>query len=280
MSVIYETAVLLTCYNRCEKTLKCLHSLFDISLPVNFKIEVFLTDDGSTDGTGEAIKSQYPMVNIIQGNGNLFWNRGMNLAWKAAVKMSNYDFYLWLNDDVILNKDSIKNLMKDRFELDTDNFIIVGACCSANNTVSYSGYNSLKKKMKICPNGEIQECNYFNGNVVLIPSSVFDRIGFLNPVFQHGLGDFDYGLRAKEIGVKSFLSSSYVGTCELNDKLPIWCNPNFSFSDRLKNFNSPLGGRPFLNFLFERRHRGYIAAIFHYFTIYLRLIFPIIWGRT
>lgn len=42
--------------------------------------DVFLVDDESTDGTSEAIKSEFPEVSIIKGDGSLFWNRGMYTA--------------------------------------------------------------------------------------------------------------------------------------------------------------------------------------------------------
>jgi GT2 family glycosyltransferase len=101
-----KIAVLLTCFNRKKKTLKCLSSLFAIS---NF--DVYLVDDASTDGTSEEIQVQYPSVNIIKGNGNLFWNRGMYLAWSYALN-DNYDYYLWLNDDVVLYPFFFDELMR------------------------------------------------------------------------------------------------------------------------------------------------------------------------
>ena len=46
----------------------------------------------------EAVGKMFPQVHIIKGDGNLFWNRGMYMAWQAAIKEKDYDFYLWLND--------------------------------------------------------------------------------------------------------------------------------------------------------------------------------------
>ena len=50
-----KIAVLLTCFNRCQKTLKALDSLYKAAEVFNEKdsmklnLEVFLTDDGCTD---------------------------------------------------------------------------------------------------------------------------------------------------------------------------------------------------------------------------------------
>ena len=91
-----KIAVLITVHNRIEKTLFCLKSLYKQNSENNF--EVYLTDDGSNDGTSDILRNKFPNVNIIQGNGSLFWNQGMIRAWKAAISSDEYDFYLWLNN--------------------------------------------------------------------------------------------------------------------------------------------------------------------------------------
>jgi len=51
-----EVAVLLTCYNRKAQTIACLGSLFEATIPEDLHLDIYLTDDGSTDGTGDAVK--------------------------------------------------------------------------------------------------------------------------------------------------------------------------------------------------------------------------------
>ena len=81
-----QIAVLLTVFNRKEKTLLCLKNLYQQTLPNEYRIDIYLTNDGCTDGTPEAVKEQYPQVNIINAQGNLYWNRGMHLAWQTATQ--------------------------------------------------------------------------------------------------------------------------------------------------------------------------------------------------
>ena len=95
-----DIAVLMTVYNRREATLRCLSFLFANVIP-GFELEVFLVDDGCTDGTRDAIRDSFPQVTIIESEGNLFWNRGMYLAWSTALTCDP-DYYLWLNDDSFL----------------------------------------------------------------------------------------------------------------------------------------------------------------------------------
>ena len=81
-----DIAVLLTVFNRCEKTISCLKNLYAQKLPKNVSFDVWLTDDNCTDGTPLAVAKEYPEVHILTGEGILFWNRVMKNAWEAASK--------------------------------------------------------------------------------------------------------------------------------------------------------------------------------------------------
>jgi GT2 family glycosyltransferase len=64
-------AVLLTAHNRKEKTLKCITNLYTAInyLDAEVSFDIYLTDDGSSDGTWEAIEFDFPAVNLIKGDG-------------------------------------------------------------------------------------------------------------------------------------------------------------------------------------------------------------------
>ena len=83
--MLNRIAVLLTVYNRKESTIKCLRNLHQCEMPIDNELEVFITNDGCTDGTPEAIREEFPEVHIVEGDGTLYWNRGMIAAWKEAV---------------------------------------------------------------------------------------------------------------------------------------------------------------------------------------------------
>ena len=88
-------AAILTCHNRKKKTLTCLADLMNQDEISKVDLHVYLVDDGSTDGTSDAVKQKFPQVNILQGDGTLYWNGGMRFAFSIAKK-SDYDYYLWL----------------------------------------------------------------------------------------------------------------------------------------------------------------------------------------
>ena len=67
-----------------------------------------------------------PSVHILKGNGDLFWNRGMLMAWKAAAETRNYEAYVWLNDDKYVYVDLLVSLAQAMKQTSVK-AIIVGA---------------------------------------------------------------------------------------------------------------------------------------------------------
>ena len=269
-------SVLLTCYNRRENTLQCLHALYGAQLPVGSRLDVFLVDDGSTDGTAAAVNENFPNVKIIKGSGQLFWNRGMHLAWQTAANANDYDYYLWLNDDTIVSKNALTTLLETSRSAN-DTSIVVGTTCDSDNSLllTYGGRDN--EGNIIIPDGSITSCDYFNGNIVWIPRKVFKVVGFNDVRFNHALGDFDYGKRASKKGIKSCIAPVVIGVCNNHATLPVWCNPKKPLSQRWKAFRTPLGHNPEEFFRYEYRHNGILVALFHYMTNHLRVIFPSFW---
>jgi GT2 family glycosyltransferase len=210
-------AVLITCHNRREKTINCLNHLFSSQNRSEFDFDVFLVDDGSTDGTSEAISKQYPKVNIIKGNGELYWNQGMRLAWKTSIEIKRYEFYILLNDDTMIDEDGIYHLFDCYYEKFKETKIenIVAGFCRDNVGNSFS-YGGKMDNINITPNGEIQNCKYINGNFVLVPNKIVESIGILSNAYTHAMGDYDYGLMALNKGFHLITTRKYVALCHLN----------------------------------------------------------------
>lgn len=270
-----RTAILLACHNRKAKTLACLKSLFKI-LP---KVEVFLTDDGSTDGTLEAVIVFSPQIHIIRGDGSLYWNRGMLAAWKEAVK-ENYDEYLWLNDDVELYADFYSEL---KACCPNGDCIVSGLIEDFDKTrIIYGGYDASKQLVQAT--GQSQNIRWMNGNVVLVPKNVVEKIGLLDPYFIHDLGDVDYGMRAQEQGIAVISTRRPIAAGYRNDVCRVrkW---GTTLSERFKALSKPLGSPLDKNFYFRRKHFGLVHAIAYNANIIFINLLPdwlvkIIWGDT
>lgn len=261
MDNVVKTAVILTCHNRKLKTQECLTSLGLYGR--DYRLDVYLTDDGSTDGTSEMVEDLFPEVHIIKGDGHLFWNRGMYKAWIVALK-NDYDFYLWLNDDVVLYSNCLDQMFKCSL-LYQNKSIISGLIEDDKHQVIYGGYDAFKrlvqKSVKPSP------IKFMHGNVVLIPKFVVDKIGILDPVFYHDLGDVDYGLRALKNGVSIVSSAQPVAMGYRNNYCRVrkW---NSNLITRFRKLYEPLGSPPSINFYFRKRHFGLFNAIIYWLFLH------------
>lgn len=268
-------AVLITVHNRKEKTLKCLDDVFKQKKSVAFSLDVFLTDDGCTDGTPEAVRERHPSVNIIRGDGSLFWNRGMYRAWEEAEK-GNYDYYLWLNDDTFIENDCVETLLVTSQD-NNDKAIIVGPTADTNHKkITYGGRQGSKLITDLSSN---YKCDHFNGNIVLIPRSVFMLLGKNDPYFRHALGDFDYGFRAFKNGIPIILTPKICGVCDEHESLPNWANPEIPIVKRFKALYSVggNGANPFEFFYFRRKHSGFIPALITFVSNHIHTLIPKLW---
>jgi len=258
-------AVLITAFNRKKHTLSCLERLYKLSEDV----VVYLVDDNSADGTSEAVRNTYPQVNLIKGDGNLFWNRGMCLAWQEAAK-KDFDYYLWLNDDVILHDSCLMELV-DCLALTDNKSIISGIIEDRNHGILYGGSDQHKKLIK--PNGSLQKISYLNGNVVMVPKAVYKILGTLDPTYHHDMGDVDYGFRAAANGISVYATRKAVAYGEKN---PI-CRERTSGTTLVKRFKrlySPLGSNPNLNFYFRRKYKSIFNATGYYIFQHVLNLMP------
>lgn len=268
-------AALLTVHNRREQTLSCLNKLYAQSIADNVKLDVFLVDDGCTDGTAQAVNERFPNVQVIPADGSLFWNRGMHKAWEVASQNRDYDYYLWLNDDTQLFDDAIGNLLRLCKEYG-DEIIVVGATQSSmSEKLTYGG--RIENGIPPC-DGNACEIERFNGNIVLVPRAVYNILGNLDYYYTHSRGDFDYGMRAMKQGIKMYQCGKVLGVCDEHVYIDAWCDPKVPFTKRRKLMLQPNGMPPNEIFHYEKQISIWMAA-FHFMTVILRCMFPKLWVK-
>ncbi len=246
---MYSIGVLMTCHNRRDKTLACLAKLYGQALPPHHRLEVYLVDDGSTDQTGPAVASQYPAVRLIAADGSLFWNRGMHRAAEVAFA-ADHDFYLWLNDDTLLDEGALGMLLTAHYQQPADaqaTSVWVGATYDERTgQTSYGGYQRLSRwhpfRYRIVePNGQVQTCTTMCGNCVLFTREVVRRIGNIHPAYHHRWGDVDYGLRARNAGCEVYTPGQHVGRCDENPLSTRWTDRRLTLRQRWREVNSMKG---------------------------------------
>lgn len=281
--MIMEIAVLLATYNRRQKTVACLESLKAQLLPEGIYISLYLTDDASSDGTVEAVKTIYPDANIFNGGGKLFWAGGMRSSWQEAIK-SNADFFLLLNDDTILIETALATLLNCNQNVSKSNSIpavCIGSTMDKNSgTLSYGGRNiglnnRIDKNYVVFSETEYLECDLGNANIMLVPKAVVEKIGILSSDYTHSIADYDYTLRAKKAGFKVIVAPGILGYC-VNDHVHSWVSQNHSLKERINYLKSPKGlaYKEYLTFI---RSHFPSHLPFAFCKLWMKTFFPFIW---
>jgi GT2 family glycosyltransferase len=253
-----RVTVLMTSFNRRARTLACLRSL--LGGKRHAALRVILVDDSSTDGTAGAVRVAFPDVAVVEGSGDLYWAGGMRVALERAWEQP-FDYLLWLNDDVVLAPDALANLIRTERELRPlrGTCIVAGALRDPiTGVTTYSGVarRGLRRTEfhQIPPGVAPRRADTMNGNVVLVPRHVAQRLGTFDPAYRHGIADYDYGLRAAAAGIETWVAPGYAGACSRN------ASP--TSKEGLRAIMSPKRLPPRAWLVFTRRHTGTMWAVY------------------
>jgi GT2 family glycosyltransferase len=104
-----RVALVMPVHNRRELTLRLLRSLSRADR-TGLDLRVVVVDDGSTDGTGAAIRRDFPEVQIESGDGTLHYTAGTNRGLAAALRLDPR-WLVAMNDDAIVHRDFLQRLV-------------------------------------------------------------------------------------------------------------------------------------------------------------------------
>ncbi len=100
---IYDIGIVIVNYNVRHFLDQCLKSIYN-SVTENLKIEVWVVDNASLDGSVPFLREQYPDVHLIANDTNV----GFSAANNQAIKQMQSEFVLLLNPDTVLEEDTLQ----------------------------------------------------------------------------------------------------------------------------------------------------------------------------
>jgi GT2 family glycosyltransferase len=247
----------------------------------NVNFDVYLVDDGSKDGTADAVHQSFPSVQVIEGDGQLYWGGGMRLALEAAMAR-DYDFYLWLNDDTVLAAEALDVLVSSHESVvagEGSPAVVVGTSVDPlTRQPVYGGWLMRRTRARlrfdlIQPSLSEVPCDTMNGNVVLIDRATSQLVGNIDRAFPHSRGDFDYGLRASRLGVQIVVAPGAVACCPRNSPRGTWRDSSLPRRQRWRLVREKKGLPVHEWRVFTQRHGGRLWMV-TWIGPYIRLLLP------
>ena len=295
-----KIAAILTCFNRREKTVKCLDSLFRAENQYNHShdseelcVTVYLTDDACSDGTADAVRGvcKGRELHILQGDGHCYWAGGMRLAWGEALKnQEEFDFFLLLNDDTTIGDNVFDELFATHhyvMEITGKPGIYSGMISDVNDVtrITYSGavYDDASKSQyhKVMPDGKPLKVDITNANILLVPKEIVCHVGIFYKGYIHGGADYDYAMMVARHGYSAFITEKVCGQCEYDHKKGGEVIADFrkmSLRERYRYVNNPVhGDHDYLLFLKRHiPHKYPVSWLLHRIRLFAPSVYAVI----
>lgn len=270
-----KLAVILTCFNRKEKTINCVKKLIPQLERGSEEYRFYICDDQSTDGTFESLKELLPGHEVFQSTGNFYWSKGMYHAMKKAVEDKN-DYYLMVNDDVDFFENALDIMFHSYKEAGKSCGIVGSTASREDGSITYGGRRNQDSVNPLIPQEELQECFYTNWNCFLIDKHVMEIVGCIDAKYQHGFGDYDYSQRMNKKGISVYVANGVIGYCEKNSIKGTYRDTLLTRKQRFQKLFSPKGVPVYSYFRYHIKNEGLgkiPACIYGYMMYLIEIVF-------
>lgn len=194
-------------YNGLEVTLKTLESLCALDYS---EIDLVVVDNGSTDGSWQAVAERFPTVEQIKVPDNRGISHGMNFGLRHGVR-GGYDYVLVLNNDIEVAPDMVGEMVNVAETSPTIGAVGPKAFYYWDRDRLWSAGGLIRFKESVTRergDGELdqgqydrdEEVPYVNGCAMLVRRQALIDTGLWDSTFYLGVEDADWCMRMKQQG--------------------------------------------------------------------------------
>ncbi len=206
-------SVIIPTFNRADMVCRCVQSILDTGWP---KLEIIVVDDCSPDDTATKIKEKFgTTVKYTRNAKNSFTTVSRN----NGAKLATGDYLFFLDDDNIVDKDIISEMVK-AFEENPKLGLVAPMAIhmrpGKSNVIWSLGsdFNRWTSQPKDnCPNLPIADLpenpksypTSYHPNAFMVPRKVFDEVGGFDETYIQIYEESDFGWKIGEAGYEEIV---------------------------------------------------------------------------
>ena len=237
--------VVIVTYNAMQWAERCFRSLTTSSLVP----DVYVVDNGSSDGTQEFIKQHYPNVMFHQSKENLGFGKANNLGLQYA-KDHQYDFVYLLNQDAWVFPETFEKIIDislrnpeygilSPFQMEANmehlDSIFKRGVCSWKSSPNLLDDIYLKKNKEVIPVRLVMAAHW------LIPRKCLLKVGGFSPTFPHYAEDNNYQDRIIFWGMKIGVTPSLRAVHDRENRVESKEKGIYlAYTQKLRNLSNPI----------------------------------------
>jgi GT2 family glycosyltransferase len=192
--------VVVVTHNGLEDTRVCLCSLVQVRYPA---VRIVVVDNASKDGTPEAVRREFPTVELLPQSENLGFTGGNNIGIRSCLD-HGCDAVLVLNSDTRVEPDFLQHMAPHAAKqaIVTPEIRSLDRPDRAVTEIEWFDWRRGLARSRPPARSDDEElpCRIASGCCLLIPRAIFERIGFLDENFFLYYEDVDFVVRAQLAG--------------------------------------------------------------------------------
>jgi GT2 family glycosyltransferase len=204
-----SVAVIILNFDKRDFTLDCLQSVCQQDYP---SFDVVVVDNGSSDGSADAVAERFPKVHLVRSPVNLGASGGRNLGIQHAAGRFQSEYFLFLDNDTIIQKNCLGRLVaelsrdvkagmacpKAYQDLAGNRIMSAGICVNFSTGAVYDRGSGETDRGQFDQIQTVSACGAFG---FLVRAKLLKRLNGFDDMFNpYGWEDVDICLRAKRLG--------------------------------------------------------------------------------